>query len=92
MLAIGAPGDPYALEPEASTDEQGRFRFSNLPEGEWELNDRSGLIWEKSEESRVFETDRSQPIELKATLTGREQAQSGRTQGMITRTLSWRFS
>ena len=57
-----------AFEAEAKTDEQGRFRFSNLPKGSWQLNDRDGLEWASPNKSRAFGVDGPEPIEIQASL------------------------
>jgi beta-lactamase regulating signal transducer with metallopeptidase domain len=64
------PGDPKSVrrfDPESVTDEEGRFRFSNLPDGTIQLNDGSGLKWE-SPTSREVRSDSSPPIVVRATL------------------------
>ncbi len=60
-------GRRNVFEAEAKTDEQGRFRFSNLPEGSWQLNDRYGLDWESPHKTHVFGVDGPEPIEIRAT-------------------------
>jgi beta-lactamase regulating signal transducer with metallopeptidase domain len=61
-----AEGRRNSFEAEAKTDEQGRFRFSNLPEGSWRLNDRSGLEWESPHKTHIFGVDGPEPIEIRA--------------------------
>ena len=61
-------GTRNAFEAEAKTDEQGRFRFSNLPKGSWQLNDRDGLEWASPNKSRAFGVDGPEPIEIQASL------------------------
>jgi beta-lactamase regulating signal transducer with metallopeptidase domain len=63
-----AAGERYAYEAQGKTDEQGRFRFSNLPEGSWTLNDRNGLQWETPHKTHAFGVDGPEPIEIRATL------------------------
>lgn len=55
------------FDSEAVTNDDGRFRFSNLPDQTVELNDRSGLKWE-SPTSRETQPDKSPPIVIRATL------------------------
>ncbi|WP_406700749.1 M56 family metallopeptidase [Singulisphaera sp. Ch08] len=61
-------GERYAFEAEGKTDEQGRFRFSNLPARSVSLNDRDGLRWVSPGDSRTVETDRGETFEIRATL------------------------
>ncbi len=63
----GQPGRYPAYNPEAKTDTQGRFRFSNLAAGVYQLNDRSGMTWDK-ESVGVVKADRPEPVEIRATL------------------------
>ncbi|APW63260.1 M56 family metallopeptidase [Paludisphaera borealis] len=63
----GIPGSYRRFDPESVTDDDGRFRFSNLPEQTVELNDGSGLDW-KSPTSREAHPDQSPPIVIRAAL------------------------
>jgi hypothetical protein len=60
-------GVRYAYESEEKTDDRGRFRFSNLPPGPYQLNDRNGLRWE-SDSARSVTADQPEPVEVRATL------------------------
>jgi protocatechuate 3,4-dioxygenase beta subunit len=64
------PGERYAYEAQGKTDEQGRFRFSNLPEGSWMLNDRNGLEWVSPHKTHGFGVDSPEPVEIRGTLPG----------------------
>jgi hypothetical protein len=57
-----------SYEAPGKTDVQGRFRFSNLPEGSWTLNDRNGLEWVSPHKTHPFGVDGPEPIEIRATL------------------------
>ena len=61
-------GQRYGFEAEAKTDDQGRFRFSDLPEGRWQLGDRNGLQRISPRHDHVFDVDTGVPIEIRATL------------------------
>ncbi len=61
-------GQRFGFEAEAKTDDQGRFRFSNLPDGRWKLGDRSGLQRQSPRHDHVFEVDTGVPVEIRATL------------------------
>jgi hypothetical protein len=63
-------GVRVGFEAEAKSDDQGRFRFSNLPDGEWQLNDRDGLQWKSPEKSHNFSSDGPSSIEIRASLPG----------------------
>ena len=55
---------------EAKSDDQGRFRFSNLPDGGWQLSDRDGLQWKSPDKSHNFSSDGQSSIEIHASLPG----------------------
>jgi beta-lactamase regulating signal transducer with metallopeptidase domain len=63
-------GVRFGFEAEAKSDDQGRFRFSNLPDGEWQLSDRDGLQWKSPEKSHNFSSDGRSSIEIHASLPG----------------------
>ncbi len=63
----GAPTSYRRFEPESVTDQDGRFRFSNLPDQPVELNDGDGLQWE-SPTTREARPGKTPPILIRATL------------------------
>jgi beta-lactamase regulating signal transducer with metallopeptidase domain len=63
-------GVRFGFEAEAKSDDQGRFRFNNLLDGEWQLNDRDGLLWKSPEKSHNFSSDGPSSIEIRASLPG----------------------
>ena len=80
----GVPTSYRRFDPESVTDEDGRFRFSNLPDQPVELNDGDGLKWE-SPTSRQAQPDKSPPILIRAELAELESAQAGAAEGVIDR-------
>ncbi len=60
-------GEQTYFDAEAKTDDQGRFRFSNLPDGSWQLSDHNGLEWESPHRTHLFGVDGPEPIEIRAT-------------------------
>jgi beta-lactamase regulating signal transducer with metallopeptidase domain len=60
------PGERNLFEAESKTDDQGRFRFSNLPDGAWHLGDRDGLEWESPHKTHAFGVDGPDPVEIRA--------------------------
>ncbi len=61
-------GKRYGFEAEAKTDDQGRFRLSNLPEGRWQVGDRDGLQRQSPRHDHVFDVDTGAPIEIRGML------------------------
>jgi beta-lactamase regulating signal transducer with metallopeptidase domain len=61
-------GERYGFEAESMTDADGRFRFSNLPAGDFQLNDRNGLKWEVGYNARTVGTDQNVVSEFRVTL------------------------
>lgn len=59
------PEEIFVFEAEQKTDESGRFRFSNLCDGQFDLNTRSGRLLNPT---TIQSTDRSTSVELKIEL------------------------
>ena len=67
-------GDIFGYEAEGKTDEQGRFRFSNLPARRMVIGDRSNLRRDPQDSSRAYLPDSSVPIVIRAKPPDRNQA------------------
>ncbi len=59
----------WEYQAEAATDEDGRFRFSNLPAATVRLKDYASLTWQDPQ-IRDFEAGKTPPVTIRATLRG----------------------
>ena len=79
----GVPASYRRFDPESLTDEDGRFRFSNLPDAQVELNDGDGLKWESPTSRRPAPTKprrspSARPFRVGASSSRRHHESDGR--------------
>jgi len=62
-------GERFGFEAESKTDQDGRFRFSNLPDDSLELGVRDATLQEpEPEKVRGVDVDQSRPVEIRVAL------------------------